>query len=106
MTPARQQVAQPRAVLSEYTTLGLGGPAARFVTAQTERALVTEVQAADQRGEPLLVLGGGSNLVIADDGFDGTVIAIRTSGVRLAAGDGSVTVTAAAGQDWDALVRR
>ncbi len=106
MTPARQQVAQPRAVLSEYTTLGLGGPAARFVTAQTERALVTEVQAADQRGEPLLVLGGGSNLVIADDGFDGTVIAIRTSGVRLPAGDGSVTVTAAAGQDWDALVRR
>jgi UDP-N-acetylmuramate dehydrogenase len=101
MTAVRQRVP-----LSSYTTLGLGGPARRFVTAGTERELVAEVRAADQRGEPLLVLGGGSNLVIGDDGFDGTVLRIATRGVRLDAGNGSAAVTAAAGQDWDARAGR
>src|SRR5580693_1542399 len=101
MTAVRQQVA-----LSGYTTLGLGGPARTFIVAETERELVAEVQAADRRGEPLLVLGGGSNLVIGDDGFDGTVLSVATRGVQLAAGDGFVTVTAAAGEDWDALAQR
>jgi UDP-N-acetylmuramate dehydrogenase len=101
MTAVRQRVP-----LSSYTTLGLGGPARRFVTARTERELVAEVRAADQRGEPLLVLGGGSNLVIGDDGFDGTVLRIATRGAGLDTGPGPVRVTAAAGQDWDALVRR
>jgi UDP-N-acetylmuramate dehydrogenase len=109
---AQHPVAQQPVALSAYTTLGLGGPARRFVAAQTERELVAEVRAADQRGEPLLVLGGGSNLVVADDGFDGTVIQIGTRGVRLASASagtgtgGPVTVTAAAGEDWDALVMR
>src|SRR5579859_1854843 len=101
MTPVRQQ-----ALLSAYTTLGLGGPAGRFVTAQDEAQLVAEVRAADQRGEPVLVLGGGSNLVISDDGFAGTVVRVATLGVRLAVDGESVTVTAAAGEDWDALARR
>ena len=93
--------------LSGYTTLGLGGPAGRFVTARTEAGLVAEVRAADQRGEPLLVLGGGSNLVISDDGFPGTVVRVAMTGVRMSpGGDGHVTVTAAAGEDWDALARR
>ncbi|HEY2441813.1 MAG TPA: UDP-N-acetylmuramate dehydrogenase [Streptosporangiaceae bacterium] len=110
-----------QAALSAYTTLGLGGPAGRFAAAGTERDLVAEVQAADQRGDPLLVLGGGSNLVIGDDGFPGAVVRVATAGVRLAAADradragqaggtdragGAVTVTAAAGEDWDALARR
>jgi UDP-N-acetylmuramate dehydrogenase len=103
MTPA-----QPHVVLSGCTTLGLGGPARRFVPASTERDLVAAVRAADQRGEPLLVLGGGSNLVIADDGFDGTVVQVATGGVRLTEGAGpaAVAVTAAAGENWDALVGR
>jgi UDP-N-acetylmuramate dehydrogenase len=101
MTAVRRRVP-----LSSYTTLGLGGPARRFVTAGTDRELVAEVRAADQRGEPLLVLGGGSNLVVGDEGFDGTVLRIATRGAGLDTGDDSVTVTAAAGQDWDALVRR
>jgi UDP-N-acetylmuramate dehydrogenase len=101
MTAVRQRVP-----LSSYTTLGLGGPARRFVTAGTDRELVAEVRAADQRGEPLLVLGGGSNLVVGDEGFDGTVLRIATRGAGLDTGHDSVTVTAAAGQDWDALVRR
>jgi UDP-N-acetylmuramate dehydrogenase len=109
--------AQPHVALSAYTTLGLGGPARGFVPARTERDLVEAVRTADQRGEPLLVLGGGSNLVISDDGFDGTVVQVATRGVRVTGEDGpavgclsgqksSVTVTAAAGENWDALVSR
>ncbi|HEY1570826.1 MAG TPA: UDP-N-acetylmuramate dehydrogenase [Pseudonocardiaceae bacterium] len=93
--------------LAGYTTLRLGGPAARFVTARTSADVVAAVRAADAAGEPLLVLGGGSNLVIADEGFDGTVVRIATTGVgydRL--GDGSVQLTVEAGMDWDATVAR
>lgn len=102
------QPAQPHVALSGYTTLRLGGPARGFVSAGTENELVAAVRAADNRGEPLLVLGGGSNLVISDDGFDGTVVQVATGGVQVAAGpsSGVVTVTAAAGENWDALVRR
>ena len=68
--------------LAPYTTLGLGGPAARFIAAGTESALVDAVRGADQRGEPLLVLGGGSNVVVADT-FNNRV-AVFTSGNPLA----------------------
>ncbi len=88
--------------LSDYTTLGLGGPARRFVRAGTEDDLIEAVRAADAGGEPLLVLGGGSNLVVADEGFDGTVVQVATAGLRRGPGPG--LVTAAAGEDWDAVV--
>jgi UDP-N-acetylmuramate dehydrogenase len=107
MTPDPMKSVQPPVALSAYTTLGLGGPARRFVAARTSDELVTEVRAADQRAEPVLVLGGGSNLVIADDGFDGTVVHVETSDVQARPGaDGRVAVTAAAGESWDALVSR
>ena len=94
--------------LAPYTTLRIGGPARRFAEAATAAELVEQVRAADERAEPLLVLGGGSNLVIADEGFDGTVIRVCTSGIRAGAGPGgraaaSVTVTVAAGEDWDSF---
>src|SRR5262245_3779727 len=106
-SPARGQVA-----LADYTTLRLGGPARRLVEAATEAEIVGEVQAADQRGEPLLVLGGGSNLVVADEGFPGTVVRVTTSGIRHRtaghgagpAGQGPVELAVAAGEDWDAVV--
>jgi UDP-N-acetylmuramate dehydrogenase len=100
--------AQPAVALSGYTTLGLGGPAREFVPASSEADLVAAVRAADQRGEPLLVLGGGSNLVISDDGFDGTVVQVATGGVVLEPGDrpATVTVTVAGGESWSALVTR
>ena len=88
--------------LADYTTLGLGGPARRFVRAVTEEDLIEAVRAADAGGEPLLVLGGGSNLVVADQGFDGTVVQVATAGVRRGPEPGLVTV--AAGEDWDAVV--
>jgi len=104
---ARAQATLSQVALSGYTTLGLGGPARRFVPAGTEDGVIAAVRDADRRGEPLLVLGGGSNLVISDDGFDGTVVQVATRGVQVEAGDGpAVTVTAAAGENWDALVGR
>ena len=87
--------------LADHTTIGLGGPPRRFVRAQDEAGLVEAVRAADARGEPVLILGGGSNLVIADEGFDGTVIQVATRGVGHAE-PGLLTV--AAGEEWDAVV--
>jgi UDP-N-acetylmuramate dehydrogenase len=88
--------------LSGLTTLRLGGPARRLVTAHTEDELVRTVVAADRAGEPLLLLGGGSNLVVADEGFDGLVVRIAVGGVDRQ----GPTWTVAAGEDWDALVAR
>jgi UDP-N-acetylmuramate dehydrogenase len=86
--------------LSDLTTLRLGGPAAHYLEAATEEAVVEAVAAADQAGEPLLVLAGGSNVVVADEGFPGTVVRIATRGV---AREGA-TLEVAAGEPWDPLV--
>jgi UDP-N-acetylmuramate dehydrogenase len=92
-------------VLSRYTTLGLGGPAEAFITAATEADLTGAVRAADEAREPVLLIGGGSNLVISDAGFPGTVIHVNTRGLGYAAaGDSAVDVTVAAGEDWDDVV--
>jgi UDP-N-acetylmuramate dehydrogenase len=88
--------------LADCTTVRLGGPARAFVRASTEECLIEAVRAADDGGEPLLILGGGSNLVVADEGFGGTVVQVATMGVRLDRGAGLVTV--AAGESWDAVV--
>ena len=91
--------------LAGYTTLHLGGPAARFAEADNTDDLVAAVREADRAREPLLVLGGGSNLVVADAGFPGAVVRVATSGVAVReAADGRVTITAAAGEKWDQLV--
>jgi UDP-N-acetylmuramate dehydrogenase len=90
--------------LADYTTLGLGGPAKTFMPVATDADLIDAVRAADGACEPVLLIGGGSNLVIADDGFPGTVIAIATRGVRYEPGDGRVAMTVAAGEDWDDVV--
>lgn len=93
--------------LREYTTLRLGGPASRLVTAGTARELVDAVLAARAAGEPLLLLGGGSNLVIGDDGFDGTAVHVATRGFDIATGpSGHPVLTVEAGEDWDAVVAR
>ena len=93
--------------LSDHTTLRLGGPAAQWLRAQTEEQLVAAVSEADAAGRDVLILGGGSNLVVADEGFCGTVVEVATRGVEPEADlcSGAV-VTVAAGEDWDALVAR
>jgi UDP-N-acetylmuramate dehydrogenase len=95
-----------QARLAEYTTLRLGGPARRFSVAASGAELVAAVAGADRDGEPLLVLGGGSNLVVADEGFPGQVVRAASAGLAFTAGDDTVEVTAAAGQDWDETVRQ
>ena len=84
--------------LAPLTTLRLGGPAARMVDARTEGELAEAVRSAY---EPLLVLAGGSNVVIADDGFPGTVVRVLTRGVQR---DGTRLVVQA-GETWDDVVR-
>ena len=90
--------------LAGYTTLRLGGPARRFAEAPDDVELIAQVWAADERGEPLLVLGGGSNLVVADEGFPGTVVHVTTRGIRHETDGESVLLTVAAGEDWDTVV--
>jgi UDP-N-acetylmuramate dehydrogenase len=85
--------------LADLTTLRLGGPPARYEEAADEAAIIAAVRAAD---EPLLVLAGGSNLVVADAGFPGTVVHITSRGVRE---DGNA-LEVAAGEPWDPLVAR
>ncbi len=92
--------------LADLTTLRVGGPVAHYIEAGTPEQLVSVVRAADEAGEAVLVLGGGSNLLASDDGFPGTVVRVRVRGARFAAVDDAVDVTAAAGEDWDGLVLR
>ncbi|MEJ7825133.1 MAG: UDP-N-acetylmuramate dehydrogenase [Solirubrobacteraceae bacterium] len=91
--------------LSRLTTLRLGGPPERFVRAHSEEELVARVREADAQDEPLLVLAGGSNVVVADDGLRGTVVHVVTRGIeQLRRSDGRVWLDVQAGETWDELV--
>lgn len=93
--------------LADHTTLRIGGPADKFLEVGTEDDLITAVRDADAAGEPVLLLSGGSNVVIGDDGFRGTVLKIATSGIRVDADMCSgAMVRIAAGEDWDGVVQR
>ncbi|URN15469.1 MULTISPECIES: UDP-N-acetylmuramate dehydrogenase [Streptomyces] len=90
------------APLAPLTTFRLGGPARRLITARTDDEVVAAVREADRTGTPLLVIGGGSNLVIGDKGFDGTALRIATRGFSL---DGT-RLELAAGEVWSDAVAR
>jgi UDP-N-acetylmuramate dehydrogenase len=92
--------------LSRYTTLRVGGPARRLVEARTTDAIIDAVSDCDGRGEPVLLLAGGSNLLVADAGFEGTVVRIATRGVHHDSGSAcaGVSLRVAAGEPWDDLV--
>lgn len=92
--------------LAPLTTLGVGGPARYFVEALTNAEVRHAVQWAGARGLPLFVLGGGSNLVVADGGFNGLVLKIALRGVEVVADGADTLFRVAAGQDWDELVAR
>ena len=94
-------------LLANHTTLRVGGPVADFVVATTEAELVSAVRDADDRGQPLLVLGGGSNVLVSDSGFDGRVVAVRSAGVQSDADAcGGAVARVAAGEVWDGFVTR
>ncbi|MFH9366240.1 UDP-N-acetylmuramate dehydrogenase [Streptomyces anulatus] len=90
------------APLAPLTTFRLGGPAARLLTATTDAEVIAAVREADASGTPLLVIGGGSNLVIGDKGFDGTALRIATKGFALS----GTSLELAAGEVWTDAVAR
>jgi len=90
--------------LAPLTTLELGGNARHLVDADDDATVTDALAWADGRGLPVLILGGGSNVVIADRGWDGLVVRIATRGRRFEDADGAVTLTAAAGEPWDDVV--
>lgn len=94
-----------RMPLAALTTARVGGPARRYLEAETEDELIAAVRAADEAGESLLIIGGGSNLLISDAGFDGAVIHIATRGLQIREQeDGNAVLRAEAGHPWDELV--
>ncbi|SCG36005.1 UDP-N-acetylmuramate dehydrogenase [Micromonospora halophytica] len=91
--------------LARYTTLRLGGPAGRLEAAATAEEIVQKVQEAQRRDDQVLILAGGSNVVVGDAGFPGTVVLVRSRGLRVVAEDAdTVTVRVEAGEPWDDLV--
>jgi UDP-N-acetylmuramate dehydrogenase len=90
--------------LAPLTTLELGGRARHLVEAADEATILAALAWARTRGVPTLVLGGGSNVVVADAGYDGLIIRVRSRGRTFVPGGGEVRVTAAAGEPWDDLV--
>ena len=91
--------------LSNFTSLRVGGPAQKIVHAHSEDELIQFVKSADEAKQPVLILGGGSNLLISDAGFAGTVIRVENKGNAReydACSGGMIEV--AAGEDWDEFV--
>jgi UDP-N-acetylmuramate dehydrogenase len=93
--------------LAPYTTFGIGGPARWFAEAQSENDIVEATDWARQHSLPLFVLGGGSNLLVADSGFDGLVLHIALRGIdaRLEGAEQGILISAA-GVDWEVCVQR
>lgn len=91
--------------LSQHTTLRVGGPAHRMVIAESEAEIIATIRAADDAGDQLFILGGGSNVVANDSGFDGTVLKIASKGMQQdVAACAGASVTVAAGEIWDDFV--
>src|SRR5580692_12392625 len=93
--------------LAPYTTFGIGGPARWFVEAASEDEIVEATAWAREQGLALFVLGGGSNLLVADAGFDGLVLRVGLRGIDVNEADADqVLLSAAAGENWECCVQR
>ena len=100
---SRQHKIEKNVLLSPYTTLRLGGCTAFLVRAESSQDMIFALKEAKRRGVPVLILGGGSNLVLPDEGFDGLVIKIETKGLRFILSADGMRIKASAGQIWDTL---
>ena len=90
--------------LAPRTTLQLGGDARHLVTAEDDSTVLSALAWATARELPVAILGGGSNLVVADEGFDGLVIGMAQRGVEVQVQGAVARVTAQAGEPWDDVV--
>ena len=90
--------------LASYTTLNVGGPARYFVEAHSETEILEALAYARDHALEVFVLGGGSNLVVSDNGWPGLVLKISVTGIECTKQNGSLLFTAGAGEDWDTLV--
>ena len=93
-------------LLAGLTTLGIGGPARWFVEARSEADVADAAAWANARGLPLFVLGGGSNLLVSDRGFDGLVVQVALKGVQAHHEGETVVYRFGAGEPWDHCVNR
>jgi UDP-N-acetylmuramate dehydrogenase len=90
--------------LSKYTSFRVGGPATKIVQVSTEAEIIAAIEEAGD--SPILIMGGGTNVLIADKGFDGTVIRISNNSVQAEVDACSgATLTIGAGEDWDTFVQ-
>src|SRR5689334_22539913 len=93
--------ADPHVPLASYTTLGIGGAARWFTTARTVHDAVQAYRSALDHGHPVFVLGGGSNIVVADSGFDGLVLRVGFTGCALRVDNDELHLDAGAAEPWD-----
>lgn len=101
-----EQLLRENVLLAPMTTLGIGGAARYFVDVTTIEALNSGIEWARARSLPLFVLGGGSNIVVADSGFAGLVLRMGIRGIETRSLGDNVLITAGAGEEWDPLVAR
>ena len=102
---AKEPLGPAEQPLSGFTTLHTGGPAERLIVAETETELIDAIATADASGAPITILGGGSNVVLSDEGLPGTVVLVRTRGIDVSVDAcAGAWVTVAAGEPWDDLV--
>lgn len=90
--------------LADLTTMGVGGRPDVLRTCTATNELIERVRRLDDAREAVLILGGGSNILMGDGPFHGTVLQIATRGIEIEVGDDAVRLTVAAGEPWDALV--
>ncbi|HEU4387372.1 MAG TPA: UDP-N-acetylmuramate dehydrogenase [Blastocatellia bacterium] len=100
------QLLQENVPLAQFTTFGVGGPARFFADATTSAAMATGLSWAHAKGLPVFVLGGGSNVIIADRGFPGLVLRNAIAGLETSVENEHVIVAAGGGEDWDGVVAR
>lgn len=98
------QLDRSAARLADHTTLRVGGPAASMITADDSQDVIAAVRSADRDNARLMILGGGSNVLVGDAGFDGTVLKIATTGRQVRTDGDTVSVRVAAGESWDSFV--
>ncbi|CAO1649638.1 UDP-N-acetylmuramate dehydrogenase [Salinibacterium sp. NSLL150] len=105
--PSESTPPQYNVALADLTTIKVGGPAHTLLRPATEQELIANVRDVWQRGDEWLLIGGGSNMVISDEGFDGTVIHIATRGIQLVSQtETSLSLRVQAGESWDGLVAK